>query len=111
MEQWQYEVTAGGWLWYCIDDKATTADSPMLRSGTPKRPSDVEGKCIFCWEVGALSPEHPLSNPVLDRAGFLCRIGRPRRLVRGQFAGEARLARRVNGSLGAEVNGPVHVRH
>ena len=24
MEQWQYEVTAGGRVWYCVDDERRT---------------------------------------------------------------------------------------
>jgi len=37
MEQWQYEVTAGGRLWYCIDDKAQTVWLTGAHVGHPKR--------------------------------------------------------------------------
>ncbi len=36
MEQWQYEVTAGGRLWYCIDDKAKTVWLTAAHVGHPK---------------------------------------------------------------------------
>jgi hypothetical protein len=36
MEQWQYEVTAGGRLWYCIDDKAKTVWLTGAYAGHPK---------------------------------------------------------------------------
>lgn len=36
MEQWQYEVTAGGRLWYCIDDKAKTVWLTDAHVGHPK---------------------------------------------------------------------------
>lgn len=36
MEQWQYEVTAGGRLWYCIDDKAKTIWLTDAHVGHPK---------------------------------------------------------------------------
>ena len=35
MEQWQYEVTSGGRLWYCIDDKRRTV---WLTDATPGHP-------------------------------------------------------------------------
>jgi hypothetical protein len=36
MEQWQYEVTAGGRLWYCIDDRAKTVWLTGAHVGHPK---------------------------------------------------------------------------
>ena len=36
MEQWQYEVTAGGRRWYCIDDKAKTVWLTDAHVGHPK---------------------------------------------------------------------------
>ena len=36
MDQWQYEVTAGGRLWYCIDDDAKTVWLTAVHSGHPK---------------------------------------------------------------------------
>ena len=36
MEQWQYEVTAGGRLWYCIEDKAKTIWLTDAHVGHPK---------------------------------------------------------------------------
>lgn len=36
MEQWQYEVTAGGRFWYCIDDKAKTVWLMDAHVGHPK---------------------------------------------------------------------------
>jgi len=36
MEQWQYEVTAGGRLWYCIDDDARTIWLTDAHVGHPK---------------------------------------------------------------------------
>lgn len=36
MEQWQYEVTAGGRLWYCVDDKAKTVWLTDAHVGHPK---------------------------------------------------------------------------
>lgn len=36
MEQWQYEVTAGGRLWYCIDDNRTTVWLTEARLSHPK---------------------------------------------------------------------------
>ncbi len=36
MEQWQYEVTAGGRLWYRIDDKAKTIWLTDAHVGHPK---------------------------------------------------------------------------
>lgn len=37
MEQWQYEVTEGGRLWYCIDDGRRTV---WLMDASP-------GECLF----------------------------------------------------------------
>jgi hypothetical protein len=39
MEQWQYEVTAGGRLWYCIDDARRTV---WLTDATPGHPKTTE---------------------------------------------------------------------
>lgn len=39
MEQWQYEVTGGGRLWYCIDDKKRTV---WLTEATPGHPKATE---------------------------------------------------------------------
>lgn len=34
--RWQYEVTAGGRLWYCIDDDSHTIWLTAATSGHPK---------------------------------------------------------------------------
>jgi hypothetical protein len=36
LEQWQYEVTAGGRLWYCIDDERRIAWMTYASVGHPK---------------------------------------------------------------------------
>ena len=36
MEQWQYEVTGSGRIWYCIDDKKTTVWLTRVSMGHPK---------------------------------------------------------------------------
>ena len=36
LEQWQYEVTSGGRLWYCIDDKKKIVWLTDARTGHPK---------------------------------------------------------------------------
>jgi hypothetical protein len=36
MEQWQYEVTGGGRLWYCIDDADRTVWLTDAMAGHPK---------------------------------------------------------------------------
>lgn len=36
MQQWQYEVTAGGRLWYCIDDEAKSVWLTDAHVGHPK---------------------------------------------------------------------------
>lgn len=36
LEQWQYEVTAGGRIWYCIDDGARTVWMSDASPGHPK---------------------------------------------------------------------------
>ena len=36
MEQWQYEVTSGGRLWYCIDDQRRTVWLTDAMPGHPK---------------------------------------------------------------------------
>lgn len=36
MEQWQYEVTGGGRLWYCIDDEKMTVWLTAASPGHPK---------------------------------------------------------------------------
>jgi len=36
MEQWQYEVTAAGRLWYCIDDEQRTVWLTDAHVGHPK---------------------------------------------------------------------------
>lgn len=36
MEQWQYEVTGGGRLWYCIDDRKKTVWMTEAMPGHPK---------------------------------------------------------------------------
>lgn len=36
MEQWQYEVTAGGRVWYCIDDDRRTVWMTAASVGHPK---------------------------------------------------------------------------
>jgi hypothetical protein len=36
MEQWQYEVTAGGRLWYCIDDERKIVCLMDAMVGHPK---------------------------------------------------------------------------
>ncbi|MGH2707051.1 MAG: hypothetical protein ACRDJF_10435 [Actinomycetota bacterium] len=37
LEQWQYEVTGGGRLWYCIDDKQSVVWLTDAIPGHPKR--------------------------------------------------------------------------
>ena len=36
MDQWQYEVTAGGRIWYCIDDRQRTVWMTDVSVGHPK---------------------------------------------------------------------------
>ncbi len=36
MEQWQYEVTGGGRIWYCIDDATRTVWMTDASAGHPK---------------------------------------------------------------------------
>ena len=36
MEQWQYEVTGGGRIWYCIDDEKRTVWLTYAMTGHPK---------------------------------------------------------------------------
>ena len=36
MEQWQYEITSGGRIWYCIDDAARTVWMTEAHTGHPK---------------------------------------------------------------------------
>lgn len=36
MDQWQYEVTSGGRIWYCIDDGARTIWMTEVHIGHPK---------------------------------------------------------------------------
>lgn len=36
LEQWQYEVTAGGRIWYCIDDRTRTVWMTAASPGHPK---------------------------------------------------------------------------
>lgn len=36
LEQWQYEVTAGGRIWYCIDDDRRTVWLTAAEVGHPK---------------------------------------------------------------------------
>jgi hypothetical protein len=36
MEQWQYEVTGGGRLWYVIDDQTKTVWLTEATTGHPK---------------------------------------------------------------------------
>jgi hypothetical protein len=36
MEQWQYEVTSAGRLWYCIDEQALTVWLTDAHVGHPK---------------------------------------------------------------------------
>ena len=36
MQQWQYEVTAGGRIWYCIDDANRTVWMTAVHVGHPK---------------------------------------------------------------------------
>jgi hypothetical protein len=36
LEQWQYEVTGGGRIWYCIDDADRTVWMTAASSGHPK---------------------------------------------------------------------------
>lgn len=36
LEQWQYEVTAGGRIWYCIDDESRTVWMTEASPGHPK---------------------------------------------------------------------------
>lgn len=37
LEQWQYEVTGGGRLWYCIDDVRRLVWLTGAATGHPKR--------------------------------------------------------------------------
>lgn len=37
LEQWQYEVTGGGRIWYCIDDERRTVWLTAAMPGHPKR--------------------------------------------------------------------------
>jgi hypothetical protein len=37
MEQWQYEVTGGGRVWYCIDDASHSLIMTMASVGHPKK--------------------------------------------------------------------------
>ncbi len=39
LEQWQYEVTGGGRLWYCIDDRRKIV---WLTGATPGHPKATE---------------------------------------------------------------------
>jgi hypothetical protein len=39
LEQWQYEVTSGGRLWYCIDDKRKTV---WLTDALPGHPNATD---------------------------------------------------------------------
>jgi hypothetical protein len=36
LEQWQYEVTAGGRIWYCVDDEESTVWMTDASIGHPK---------------------------------------------------------------------------
>lgn len=36
LEQWQYEVTGGGRLWYCVDDSSKTVWLTEAMTGHPK---------------------------------------------------------------------------
>lgn len=36
MEQWQYEVTGSGRIWYCIDDRKKTVWLTRVSPGHPK---------------------------------------------------------------------------
>jgi hypothetical protein len=36
LEQWQYEVTAGGRVWYCVDDDRRTVWMTDAHVGHPK---------------------------------------------------------------------------
>jgi hypothetical protein len=36
LDQWQYEVTGGGRLWYCVDDAARTVWMTDASTGHPK---------------------------------------------------------------------------
>ncbi len=36
MQQWQYEVTAGGRIWYCIDNSSRTVWMTAAHTGHPK---------------------------------------------------------------------------
>jgi len=36
MDQWQYEVTRSGRIWYCIDDKKKTVWLTQVSLGHPK---------------------------------------------------------------------------
>ena len=36
LPQWQYEVTAGGRIWYCIDDDKKTVWLTAVHIGHPK---------------------------------------------------------------------------
>lgn len=37
MGQWQYEVTAGGRIWYCVDDRQRTVWMTHAGPGHPKQ--------------------------------------------------------------------------
>ena len=36
LEQWQYEVTGGGRVWYCIDDESHRVLLTLAMTGHPK---------------------------------------------------------------------------
>lgn len=36
-ERWQYEITGGGRIWYCIDDRRTTLHLTYAGTGHPSR--------------------------------------------------------------------------
>lgn len=37
LEQWQYEPTGGGRIWYCIDDERRTVHLTLASTGHPKQ--------------------------------------------------------------------------
>lgn len=41
LEQWQYEVTAGGRIWYCIDARGGTVWMTGASPGHPKATEEV----------------------------------------------------------------------
>lgn len=48
LEQWQYEVTGGGRIWYAIDDEIRTLWITQAGSGTPGKPTNAGADLAVC---------------------------------------------------------------